>query len=71
LVAAEPGPREAHKFTDEVLAHAEEFLAADASLRASDLVEPIAARFGVRVHPRSIERALARRRRTGRDNKGG
>ena len=29
-------------------------------LRPADLVEPIAARFGVRVHPRSIERALAR-----------
>ena len=33
---------------------------ADPSLRAADLVEPIDARFGVRVHPRSIERALAR-----------
>jgi transposase len=71
LVAAKPGPRGAHKLTDEVLAHAEELLAADTSLRAGDLVEPIATRFGVRVHPRSIERALARRRRTGRENKSG
>jgi hypothetical protein len=37
-------------------------LAADPSLRPADLVEPLADRFGVRVHPRSIERALARRR---------
>jgi hypothetical protein len=29
-------------------------------LRAVDLVEAIAARFGVRVHRRSVERALAR-----------
>jgi hypothetical protein len=41
---------------------AEQLLAADASLRPAGLVEPLAERFGLRVHPRSIERALARRR---------
>ena len=61
LVPAKPGPRRGHKLTDEVLAHAETLLAADASLRPADLVEPLRKRFGVRVHPRSIERALARR----------
>ena len=35
-------------------------LAADPSLRSADLAEGIAARFGVRVHPRSVERALQR-----------
>lgn len=62
LVPAKPGPRRAHKLTDEVLAHAEVLLAGDTSLRPADLVEPLAERFGVRVHARSIERALARRR---------
>lgn len=62
LVPAKPGPRRAHKLSDEVLEHAETLLAGNTSLRAGDLVEPLAARFGVRVHPRSIERALARRR---------
>jgi transposase len=62
LVPAKPGPRRAHKLTDEVLEHAEALLAGDPSLRPADLVEPLADRFGVRVHPRSIERALARRR---------
>lgn len=66
LVPAKPGPRGAHKLTDEVLDHAEELLAADGSLRAADLVEPLATRFGVRVHPRSIERGLARRHAAGR-----
>jgi transposase len=61
LVPAKPGPRRAHKLTDQVLDHAEAVLAADPALRPADLVEPLAARFGVRVHPRSIERALARR----------
>jgi transposase len=62
LVAAKPGPRGAHKLTEEVLDHAQALLAGDSSLRAADLVEAIAERFGVRVHPRSVERALARRR---------
>jgi hypothetical protein len=35
-------------------------LEADPGLRAADLVEPIEERFGVRVHPRSVERALGR-----------
>jgi transposase len=60
LVPAKPGPRGGHKLTDEILAWAEERLAADPELRPAGLVEPIAGRFGVRVHPRSVERALAR-----------
>lgn len=60
LVPARPGPRRAHKLTDEVLKFARERLAADASLRPADLVDVIAERFGVRVHRRSIERALGR-----------
>lgn len=62
LVPAKPGPRQRHRLTDEVCAFADQQLATDPSLRPADLVEPIEARFGVRVHPRSIERALARYR---------
>ena len=62
LGAARPGPRAGHKLTEPVLAWAEQQLAADPGLRPAGLVEPIAERFAVRVHPRSIERALARRR---------
>jgi hypothetical protein len=54
-----------------VLDHAEALLAADASLRPSDLVEALRARFGVQVHSRSVERALARRRQGGREPKSG
>jgi transposase len=71
LLPAKPGPRRAHKLTDEVLDHAEELLCADPALRSADLVAALAARFGVRVHPRSIERALARRRQAGPDSKSG
>ena len=62
LVPAKPGPRGGHKLTGEILAWAEQQLAADPGLRPASLAGPIAAEFGVRVHPRSVERALARRR---------
>lgn len=62
LVPDKPGPRRRHKLTDEVCALIDEELTSDPELRPADLVEPIQARFGVRVHPRSIERALSRYR---------
>src|SRR5450755_706800 len=62
LVPARPGPRRAHKLTEEILAWAEQALATDPALRPAALAGPIEANFGVRAHPRSIERALARRR---------
>jgi len=62
LVPARPGPRSGHKLTEEILAWAQEQLAADPALRPAQLAGPIANAFGVRVHPRSVERALARRR---------
>jgi hypothetical protein len=61
-VPARPGPRGAHKLTEQILAWAEQRLAADPGLRPAQLAGPIADAFGVRVHPRSVERALARRR---------
>ena len=54
----------AHKMTGEVVAFARERLAADPKLSSQALVEVIAERFGVRVHRRSVERALARAERT-------
>jgi len=62
LVPARPGPRGGHKLTEQVLAWAGQQMAADPALTAGRLAGPIAGEFGVRVHPRSIERALARRR---------
>jgi len=62
LVPSRPGPRGGHKLTAQILAWAEERLAADSALRPAQLAGPIEETFGVRVHPRSVERALARRR---------
>ncbi|MGH3284618.1 MAG: helix-turn-helix domain-containing protein [Streptosporangiaceae bacterium] len=62
LVPARPGPRGGHKLTEEICAWAEQQLAADPALRPAQLTAPIEAAFGVRAHPRSVERALARYR---------
>ena len=63
LVPARPGPKRAHKMSGEVVAFARERLAVDPKLSSQALVELIAERFGVRVHRRSVERALARAER--------
>jgi transposase len=60
LVPARPGPKRAHKLTDEIVAFARRAREDDPVLRSTDLVELIADRFGISVHPRSVERALAR-----------
>jgi transposase len=62
LVPARPGPRGPHKLTDQILTWAEQQLAAGPGLRPAQLVPLIEESFGVRVHPRSVEKALARRR---------
>ena len=62
LVPARPGPRGASKLTDEICGWAEQQLAAGPQLRPARLAGPIEEAFGVRAHPRSIERALARYR---------
>jgi len=69
LVPARPGPRRAHKLTDEVVEFARQAADADPSLRSRDLAQAIEERFGVAVHPRSVERALARARNPKSDSR--
>jgi len=61
LLPKRPGPRRAHKLTDEVMAFVEAVLGDDPTLRAPALAALIAARFQLEVHPRSIEHRLAQR----------
>ncbi len=61
LVPRKPGPRRSHKLDAEVMEFLRELLAEDGSLRAVELARRVRERFGRRVHPRSVERALARR----------
>ncbi|MGW4995611.1 helix-turn-helix domain containing protein [Streptomyces mirabilis] len=61
LVPGKPGPKGPRKLTDEVMEYVETRLAASPSQRSKDLADAIADVYGLSVHPRSIERALARR----------
>jgi hypothetical protein len=61
LVPKKRGPRGAHKLTREVIDFIEEALAADRSLRPQALARLVRKQLKVTVHPRSIQRALARR----------
>ncbi len=60
LLPQKPGPRRAHKLSEEVIDALRAALAADPDLNAQQLAQLVEARFGVSVHRRSIERALAR-----------
>ena len=57
------GPKGAHKLKPEVIAFIEQHLAADGQVRARRLARRIEAELGLSVHPRSIERALARKKK--------
>jgi transposase len=61
LVPAKPGPRSAHKLSEEIVAHLEEHRSQSPDVTAADLAQLVQQRFGKKVHPRSVERALARR----------
>lgn len=60
LLPARRGPRRAHKMSSEVVSFVQQLLEESPDLGAASLVGPIEQHFGIRVHPRSIERALAR-----------
>ena len=60
LLPKRPGPRRAHKLSEDIVERLIE-AAAEASLSSADLADLAQREFGVRVHPRSVERALARR----------
>lgn len=63
LVPDKPGPRRAHKLSQEVMDFLQQLLSEDPSLRSAQLATRVQERFNLTVHPRSIERALARRKK--------
>ena len=63
LVKKRPGPKSAHKLTADILAFIEEKIEEGKPLRARKLAPLIREKFGKDVHPRSIERAVLRRKK--------
>jgi transposase len=60
LIPQKRGPRRAHKLTPQVLEYVRQIRSEQPSLGIAQVGAAILERFGVTVHPRSIERALAR-----------
>ena len=63
LVKKRPGPKSAHKLTADVLAFIEEKIEEGKPLRARKLAPLIREKFEKDVHPRTIERAVMRRKK--------
>jgi len=61
LLPAKKGPRRAHKLSESVMSFVEDQLWTEPSLDVVTLVERVHTAFGLRVHPRSMRRALVRR----------
>lgn len=64
LIPRKRGPKKAHKLTDEVMGFVERQLEKDPTLRAPEIAGLLKEEFGFTVHPRSIERALERQKKT-------
>jgi len=63
LIPQKRGPRKPHKLTPEVLDFVDAELDKDEGLGFPELATRITERFAVTAHPKSIERALAQRRK--------
>lgn len=61
LVPKKRGPRGAHKLQGKVLAFIQEQLVAGEPIRARELAKLIRQKFGLDVHPRTIERAVVKK----------
>ena len=57
------GPKRAHKCTDEILAFVEQQRAETPSRAAAAIADAVREHFGVAIHPRSLARALVRRKK--------
>jgi transposase len=63
LLPGKRGPKSGHKLTPEVMKFVDEQRAADPSLSFAQLTEAVKQEFNLRVHPRSIERQLLRKKK--------
>lgn len=63
LIPKRRGPKSPHKLSDEVMNFIEQALGKDQNLKASALATMIADHFHLTVHPRSVERALAKEKK--------
>ena len=60
LLPKKRGPQRRHKLTDEIVDYLNDTIRREGRLAAPVLVKRVQKRFGVKLHPRSIERGLDR-----------
>ena len=65
LVPKRPGPKRAHKCTDAIVDYVEGWRAGQDVRAGEPLSTAVARRFGVMIHARSLDRAVARRKKNG------
>jgi transposase len=68
LLPEKPGPKNPHKLTAEVRRHLLELLQAEPDLGARELALRVRQRFQLKLHPRTIEKALKSKAKRGRQN---
>jgi len=63
LVPQQRGPKDGHKLSAEVVAFVDELKVARPALTLPQCITEITAQFGITVHRRSLERAMARKKK--------
>src|SRR5690349_20280397 len=58
LLPAKPGPKEPHKLTSEVIDYLKKLVQTEPQLKSPQLAARLRQRFKLKVHPRTIEKAL-------------
>jgi len=63
LVPKQRGPKEGHKLSSTILEHVRTLKASTPGLTTTDCVKAVQETFGIKVHRRSLERALASKKK--------
>jgi transposase len=66
LLPRKRGPKAAHKLTEDILRYFQEQMAAQPELQAEELARRVRQRYGVKLHPRTIQKALQAKAKKGR-----
>lgn len=66
LLPHKRGPKAAHKLTDEILRHVQAQVTVEPGIKAEELARRVRQRFAVKLHPRTIQKALERKAKRGR-----
>jgi transposase len=69
LIPKKRGPKLPHKLSRKVMQYVEEQIEQDHQIKAVDLSSLIKKRFGVKVHHRSIQKALKKKKEKGKEKK--